>query len=72
MMLTVAASLTVADRPKILGIINFVTRVDNLEAARRFYTGVVGMDEAFTRTLKQMELACTDSARECRRSSAGE
>ncbi len=48
MVLTATASLTAADRPKILGLTNFATRVDNLEAARKFYTGVVGMDEAFT------------------------
>lgn len=36
-----------ADRPKILGIANIAVKVDNLDDARKFYTGVVGMAEAF-------------------------
>jgi catechol 2,3-dioxygenase-like lactoylglutathione lyase family enzyme len=35
-------------RPKITGIANFAAKVDNLEEARKFYTGVVGFAEAFT------------------------
>jgi len=43
-----AASIHAADRPKIVGLANFAVRVSNLEAARKFYSGVVGLDEAFT------------------------
>ena len=37
-----------AERPRITGIANIAVKVDNLEEARKFYTGVVGLDEAFT------------------------
>jgi hypothetical protein len=36
-----------ADRPRIVGIANFAVKVDNLDDARKFYSNVVGMDEAF-------------------------
>jgi lactoylglutathione lyase len=36
-----------ADRPRIVGIANFAAKVDNLEEGRRFYSGVLGMEEAF-------------------------
>jgi lactoylglutathione lyase len=36
-----------AERPKITGIANIAVKVDNLDEARKFYSGVVGMDEAF-------------------------
>jgi len=38
-----------SERPRILGIANIAVKVDNLEEARKFYSGVVGMDEVFTR-----------------------
>ena len=36
-----------AERPKIVGIANIAVKVDNLDEARKFYTNVVGMAEAF-------------------------
>ena len=42
-----AVSLKAAERPRIVGIANFAVKVDNLEEARQFYSGVVGMEEAF-------------------------
>ena len=36
-----------AERPPIVGIANFVVKTDNLEEARKFYTGVLGYDEVF-------------------------
>jgi catechol 2,3-dioxygenase-like lactoylglutathione lyase family enzyme len=36
-----------ADRPRITAIANIAVKVDNLDEARKFYTGVVGMAEAF-------------------------
>src|ERR1039458_5069063 len=42
-----AVSLKAAERPRIVGIANFAVKVDNLEEARKFYSGVVGMEEAF-------------------------
>ena len=36
-----------AERPKIVGIANIAVKVDNLDEARKFYSGVVGMAEAF-------------------------
>lgn len=49
-----------AERPKIVGIANIAVRVDNLQEARKFYSGVVGMDEAFQTKDPQVEgsLAC--------------
>lgn len=35
-------------RPKITGIASFAAKVDDLAEARKFYTGVVGLAEAFT------------------------
>ena len=37
-----------ADRPRITGIANIALKVDNLDTARQFYSGVVGLAEAFT------------------------
>jgi catechol 2,3-dioxygenase-like lactoylglutathione lyase family enzyme len=42
-----AVSVKAAERPRIVGIANFAVKVDNLEEARQFYSGVVGMEEAF-------------------------
>ena len=42
-----AVSARAAERPRIVGIANFAVKVDNLEEARKFYSGVVGMEEAF-------------------------
>jgi lactoylglutathione lyase len=36
-----------ADRPKITGIANIAVKVESLDEARKFYTGVVGLEEAF-------------------------
>jgi catechol 2,3-dioxygenase-like lactoylglutathione lyase family enzyme len=44
------ALLNAADRPRIVGIANIALRVDNLEDARHFYSGVLGMAEAFSLT----------------------
>lgn len=44
-LLAVAAS---AERPPIVGIANLVVKTDSIEDARKFYTGVLGYDEAFT------------------------
>src|SRR5947208_9580350 len=35
------------DGPPIVGIANFVVRTDDLEEARKFYTGVLGYSEVF-------------------------
>ena len=40
-------ALQAAERPPIVGIANIAVKVDNLDEARRFYTGVVGLAEAF-------------------------
>jgi lactoylglutathione lyase len=55
-----AVSAQAADRPKIVAIANIAVKVDNLDEARKFYSGVVGMDEAFqTRDAAVSgELAC--------------
>src|SRR5215469_1287281 len=37
-----------AERPPITGIANIAVKVDNLQEARQFYSGVVGLDEAFS------------------------
>ena len=37
-----------SERPRIVGIANIAVKVDNLDEARKFYSGVVGMDEVFT------------------------
>ncbi len=42
-----ALSIHGADRPRIVGIANIAVKVDSLDEARKFYTGVVGMAEAF-------------------------
>src|ERR1051326_4787910 len=34
-------------RPSITNIANFVVKTDNIDAARRFYSGVLGYDEVF-------------------------
>jgi lactoylglutathione lyase len=36
-----------AERPRIVGLANFAVKVDNLDEARKFYAGVVGLAEAF-------------------------
>jgi catechol 2,3-dioxygenase-like lactoylglutathione lyase family enzyme len=41
------AAAHAAERPKIVGIANIAVKVDNLDEARKFYTNVVGMAEAF-------------------------
>jgi len=43
-----SASGLTAERPRIVGIANIAVKVDNLEEARKFYSGVVGMAEAFS------------------------
>jgi lactoylglutathione lyase len=40
-------SAAAAERPAIVGIANFVVKTDNLEEARKFYSGVLGYDEVF-------------------------
>ena len=47
LVLALATLAAAADRPKITGIANIAVKVDNLDEARKFYTGVVGMAEAF-------------------------
>ena len=42
-----AVSVGGAERPRIVGIANIAIRTDNIEEARKFYSGVVGMAEAF-------------------------
>jgi catechol 2,3-dioxygenase-like lactoylglutathione lyase family enzyme len=42
-----AVSVCGAERPRIVGIANIAIRTDNIEEARKFYSGVVGMAEAF-------------------------
>jgi catechol 2,3-dioxygenase-like lactoylglutathione lyase family enzyme len=37
-----------AERPAIVGIANFVIKTNNIEDARKFYTGVLGYEEVFT------------------------
>jgi lactoylglutathione lyase len=43
-----ALALHAAERPPITGIANIAVKVDDLAEARKFYTGVVGLEEAFT------------------------
>ncbi len=49
-----------AERPRITGIANIAVKVDNLEEARGFYSGVAGMAEAFSTRDPEVkgELAC--------------
>jgi lactoylglutathione lyase len=49
-----------AERPRIVGIANIAVKVDNLDEARKFYAGVVGMAEAFATKDPAMagDLAC--------------
>jgi lactoylglutathione lyase len=42
-----AVSAAGGERPRIVGIANIALKVDNLQQARKFYSGVVGMAEAF-------------------------
>ncbi len=42
-----AISAQAAERPRIVGIANIAVKVDNLDEARRFYSGVLGLAEAF-------------------------
>jgi catechol 2,3-dioxygenase-like lactoylglutathione lyase family enzyme len=46
--LVLICALHAADRPPITGIANIAVKVDNLQEARQFYSGVVGLDEAFS------------------------
>jgi catechol 2,3-dioxygenase-like lactoylglutathione lyase family enzyme len=46
--LSIAFAVSAADRPRIVGIANIAVKTDNLDDARKFYSGVVGMAEAFT------------------------
>lgn len=48
LLLVSAALLHAADRPRIVAIANIALRVDNLDDARRFYSGVLGLAEAFS------------------------
>ena len=45
---TLALSLQAAHRPRITGIANIALRVDSLSDARQFYSGALGLSEAFT------------------------
>jgi catechol 2,3-dioxygenase-like lactoylglutathione lyase family enzyme len=47
LLLALVAFAHAAERPKITGIANIAVKVDDLDEARKFYTGVVGMAEAF-------------------------
>src|SRR5215469_10160053 len=60
LMLLLTASVSGAERPRITGIANIAVKVDNLEEARKFYSGVVGMAEAFATRDPAVsgELAC--------------
>src|ERR1017187_7543836 len=42
-----AVAAQAAERPRIIGIANIALKVDDLDEARKFYWGVVGMEEAF-------------------------
>jgi lactoylglutathione lyase len=55
-----ALVLHAVERPRILGVANFAVKVDNLEEARKFYTGVLGMQEAFATKDPEVrgDLAC--------------
>jgi hypothetical protein len=44
---TQAAATAPAARPSITTIANFVVKTDDLDAARKFYSGVLGYDEVF-------------------------
>ena len=45
----IALSSAVAqERPPIVGVANIAVRVESLDAARKFYSGVVGLEEAFS------------------------
>lgn len=48
------------ERPPIVGIANFAVKVESLDAARKFYSGVIGLEEAFqTRDAKNSsEFTC--------------
>jgi catechol 2,3-dioxygenase-like lactoylglutathione lyase family enzyme len=43
-----AAALQTPKRPPIVGVAGFAARVSDLAQARQFYSGVLGLDEAFT------------------------
>ncbi len=60
MILMLSVSLAAAERARIVGIANIAVKVDNLDEARKFYSGVVGMDEAFATRDPEVtgELAC--------------
>ena len=48
LLLTILCFCHAAERPKITGIADIALKVDSLDEARRFYSGVVGLGEAFT------------------------
>jgi catechol 2,3-dioxygenase-like lactoylglutathione lyase family enzyme len=48
-------SATQVTRPAIVGVAHIALRTDNLEAARKFYNGVLGFQEPFTYTLPPEE-----------------
>jgi lactoylglutathione lyase len=50
-----ALAQTAPTRPKILGVAHIGLRTDNLEAARKFYGGVLGFQEPFTYSLPASE-----------------
>jgi len=56
----VTFSAQAAQRPRIVGIANIAVKVDNLDEARKFYSGVVGMAEAFKTSYTTVtgDLAC--------------
>jgi len=56
----VTFSAQAAQRPRIVGIANIAVKVDNLDEARKFYSGVVGMAEAFKTSYTAVtgDLAC--------------
>jgi len=48
LLLSFALLSPAATRPRIVGIANIAVKVDSLDEARKFYSGVVGMAEAFS------------------------
>jgi catechol 2,3-dioxygenase-like lactoylglutathione lyase family enzyme len=54
--LTAAAlAQTTPTRPKIIGVAHIGLRTDNLDASRKFYTGILGFEEPFTYSLPPAE-----------------
>src|SRR6516225_3596512 len=52
---TTSSAQTAPTRPKIVGVAHIGLRTDNLEAARKFYGGVLGFQEPFTYSLPPSE-----------------